>query len=142
NQRVKVRWLANSPLRTSSFRSLGGMGNTFANESFMDELAAAAGMDALEFRLRHLDDPRAREVLTRVTEYASWQAHPPSLERKTGVVEGRGIAFAQYENEVAYVAAVAEVQVDTETGIVRVKRIVVAHDCGLVINPDGLTNQI
>ena len=116
-------------------RSLGGAANTFANESFMDELAAAAKIDPLEFRLRHLDDPRAIEVLKSAAEHAGWGTPLPSGE-------GRGIAFAQYENEEAYVATVAQVRVDAGTGEVRVKRIVVAHDCGLIINPDGVRSQI
>ncbi len=135
NQRVTMHWLARSPLRVSSFRSLGATANTFANESFMDELAVAANIDPLEFRLRHLSDPRAQQVLRSVAQRASWGTALPNGE-------GRGIAFAQYENEEAYVAAVAHVQVDTKSGQVRVKRIVVAHDCGLIINPDGLRNQI
>jgi CO/xanthine dehydrogenase Mo-binding subunit len=135
NQRVKVHWLSGLPLRTSSMRSLGGAANTFANESFMDELAAAAKIDPLEFRLRHLVDPRAIEVVKNAAEHAGWGTPLPSGE-------GRGIAFAQYENEAAYVATVAQVRVDTTSGEVHVKRIVVAHDCGLIINPDGLRNQI
>jgi CO/xanthine dehydrogenase Mo-binding subunit len=146
NQRVTLHGLQNSPLRASSFRSLGGAANTFANESFMDELAAASGADALEFRLRYLTDPRARTVLTTAAEKAGWDARPaPRSASHTGerdLAEGRGIAFAQYENNMAYVATVAHVQVDTASGAVRVKRMVVAHDCGLIINPDGLRNQI
>ena len=135
NQRVKVHWLSGLPLRTSSMRSLGGAANGFANESFMDELAAAARVDPLRFRLRHLNDPRAIQVVKSAAEHADWGTPLASGE-------GRGIAFAQYENEVAYVATVAEVRVDTATGQVQVKRIVIAHDCGLIINPDGLRNQI
>jgi nicotinate dehydrogenase subunit B len=135
NQRVQVHWLSGLPLRTSSMRSLGGAANTFANESFMDELAAAAKIDPLEFRLRHLDDARAIEVVKQAAEHAGWGTPLPAGE-------GRGIAFAQYENEEAYVATVAQVRVDTTSGEVRVKRMVVAHDCGLIINPDGLRNQI
>jgi nicotinate dehydrogenase subunit B len=135
NQRVRVHWLPGLPLRTSSMRSLGGAANTFANESFMDELAAAAHIDPLEFRLRHLDDPRAIEVLRIAAQNADWGAALPQGE-------GQGIAFARYENEEAYVATVAQVHVDTKSGEVRVKHIVVAHDCGLIINPDGLRNQI
>jgi CO/xanthine dehydrogenase Mo-binding subunit len=144
NQQVRLHWLASSPLRISSFRSLGGTGNTFANESFMDELAAAAGADALEFRLRHLTDPRGRAVLTAAAEHAGWQARPAPRREQAGLPPGagRGLAFAQYENAGAYVATVAEVQVDRDSGVVRVQRIVVAHDCGLIINPDGVTNQV
>jgi nicotinate dehydrogenase subunit B len=135
NQRVTMHWLARSPLRASSFRSLGATANTFANESFMDELATAARINPLEFRLRHLSDPRAQDALRSAAQRAGW-----GTPLSPG--EGRGIAFAQYENEEAYVAAVAHVQVDTKSGEVRVRRIVVAHDCGLIINPDGLRNQI
>jgi nicotinate dehydrogenase subunit B len=135
NQRVMVHWLARLPLRTSSMRSLGAAANTFANESFMDELAATAHIDPLEFRLRHLTDPRAVEVLKTAAGRAGWGTPlPPN--------QGRGLAFAQYENDEAYVATVAQVQVDRASGEVRVQRVVVAHDCGLVINPDGLRNQI
>jgi nicotinate dehydrogenase subunit B len=143
NQRVRVHWVARSPLRVSSFRTLGGTGNTFANESFMDEMAAAAQVDPLEFRLRYLSDPRARDVLKAVAERAGWQRRPsPGQPPRAGMVTGRGIAFSQYENTEAYVAAIAEVTVDTALGLVRVERIVIAHDCGLVINPDGVRNQV
>jgi len=130
-----MHWLSNSILRVSSFRSLGGSANTFANESFMDELANAAGVDPLEFRLRHLPDPRGVEVLKGAAQHAGWGT-------PLAPGEGRGIAFAQYENEEAYVATAALVEVERATGRVLVKRLVVAHDCGLVINPDGLRNQI
>ncbi len=142
NQRVTVHYLAESPLRASSFRSLGGAENTFANESFMDELAAAAGMDALEFRLRVLADERAREVLKAAASRAGWENRPSWPGKLDKLAEGRGLAFAWYENDQAIVACVARVQVDTSRGIVRVKRMVLAHDCGLIINPDGLKNQI
>jgi nicotinate dehydrogenase subunit B len=107
-------------------------------------LAAAAGMDALEFRLRHLADARGRAVLTAAAEHAGWQARPsPRPEQGSARPSfGRGLAFAQYRNAAAYVATVAEVQVDRDSGVVRVQRIVVAHDCGLIINPDGVTNQV
>ncbi len=135
NARVTVHWLASSPLRISSFRSLGAFANVFANESLMDEAALAAGVDPVAFRLRHLDDPRARDVIEAAARQAGWGEPLPH-----GI--GRGIAFARYENTEAYVAAVADVHVDPESGVVRVRRLVVAHDCGLIINPDGIRNQI
>ncbi len=150
-QRITVHFLPTSPLRTSAMRSLGGAENTFANETFMDEVAAAAGADALEYRLRYLDDPRAKEVLHAAAEKAGWEsrprwrgmlARPSPRPRQKGVLVGRGVAFARYENDEALVACIAQVQVDPESGVVSVKRIVVAHDCGLIINPDGLKNQI
>jgi nicotinate dehydrogenase subunit B len=135
NQRVTLHWLPRMPLRFSSMRGLGAFANTFANESFMDELAVAAGADPLAFRLRYLDDPRARAVLEAAARRAGWGEPLPA-----GV--GRGLAFARYENTEAYAATVAEVAVDTASGAVRVQRIVVAHDCGQIINPDGVRNQI
>jgi nicotinate dehydrogenase subunit B len=135
HQRVTMHWISDSILRASSFRSLGGSANTFANESFMDELAVTARADPMEFRLRHLKDPRGREVLEAAARQIHWGA-------PLGPGEGRGIAYAQYENEEAYVATAALVEVDRATGRVLAKRLVVAHDCGLVINPDGLRNQI
>jgi nicotinate dehydrogenase subunit B len=141
-QRVTVHYIADSPLRASSFRSLGGAENTFANESFMDELAAAAGVDALEFRLRYLPDERARQVLKSAASKAGWESRPSPQKTPGNLAQGRGIAFAWYENDQALVASVAHVQVDTSTGAVHVNRMVVAHDCGLIINPDGLRNQI
>jgi CO/xanthine dehydrogenase Mo-binding subunit len=135
NQRVMIHSLAEAPLRTSSMRSLGGVGNTFANESFMDELASAAEMDPLAFRLRHLDDPRGRDALEAAARTAGWGEALPAGE-------GRGLSFARYENDQAYVATVAHVAVDEATGEVRVRRIVVAHDCGLIVNPDGVRNQV
>jgi CO/xanthine dehydrogenase Mo-binding subunit len=135
NSRVKMHWLARLPLRASSFRSLGATANTFANESFIDELAHAAAVDPLEYRLRYLSDPRAIEVLKSAAQRAGW-----GTPLQPG--EGRGLAFARYENEEAYVATIAHVRVDTTSGEIRVQRVVVAHDCGLVINPNGVRNQI
>jgi CO/xanthine dehydrogenase Mo-binding subunit len=108
----------------------------------MDELASTAGVDSLEFRLRYLDDPRLRDVLHAAAEKAGWDAHPSPLVSHTMPLEGRGVAFARYENEEALVACIARVQVDPVSGAVSVKQIVIAHDCGLIINPDGLKNQI
>jgi CO/xanthine dehydrogenase Mo-binding subunit len=137
DRRVTMHWVAQPPLRTSSMRSLGGAANTFANESFMDELAAAAESDPLAFRRRHLTDPRALAVLDAVAEAARWESGEPLPEGA-----GRGLAFARYENELAYVAMVAEVVVEDSTGAVQVRRLTVAHDCGLIINPDGVRNQV
>jgi CO/xanthine dehydrogenase Mo-binding subunit len=125
------------------------MANTTAIESFVDELAAAAGADPVAFRLRHLTDPRAIAVIRRAAQTARWRARPsgPIGSRRTvtaagAPARGRGIAFARYESEYTYVAVVAEVTVDLGCGAVRVTRVMAAHDCGLIINPDGLTNQI
>jgi CO/xanthine dehydrogenase Mo-binding subunit len=135
DQRVTIHWTALPPIRISSFRSLGGFANVFANESFIDELAAAAGADPLAFRLRYLADPRARAVVEAAARRADWGA-------PLAPGAGRGLAFARYENTEAYCATVAEVSVDGASGAVRVWRVVVAHDCGQIINPDGVRNQI
>jgi nicotinate dehydrogenase subunit B len=132
----------NNPIHASSMRSLGGAENTFANESFMDELAAAAGVDALEFRLRYLNEPRLREVITAAAGKYGWDPHPSPLIKQGDVLEGRGVAFGRYENDETIVACIARLQVNRETGLVTVNRIVVAHDCGLIINPDGVRNQV
>ena len=141
-QRVTVHYVSNSYLRASSFRSLGGSENTFANESFIDELATAAGVDPVEYRLRYLTDPRERVVLEAAAERAAWVPRSKRQTTQTELAQGRGVAFARYENDQAIVACIAEVQVERSTGVVRVQRVVVAHDCGLIINPDGVKNQI
>lgn len=127
-----------SPIRTGYLRGVHRVPNTFALESFVDELAAAAGADPVEFRLRHLADSRARAVILAAADRVGWRPHAGPSGR------GQGIAFALYDDDGAssYVAVVADVEVDKSSGQVRVKRLVVAHDCGLIINPDGLRNQI
>jgi CO/xanthine dehydrogenase Mo-binding subunit len=109
----------------------------------MDELAAASGADPVDFRLRHLSDTRAKAVLEAVAKRAGWTSRPSAQARQqTGTKSGRGVAFVQYDRTEAYVAAVADVEVNPMDGKVRVQRVVIAHDCGLIINPDGLKNQI
>ena len=125
--------VAAAPLRTSALRSLGAYANVFAIESFIDELAAATGIDPLQFRLRHLNDLRARTVLERAAAKAGWR----EWSKREGC--GHGIAFAQYKNAGTYCAVVAEVEAGRE---IRVRRLVIAVDVGLVINPDGVANQI
>jgi nicotinate dehydrogenase subunit B len=136
NKRVVLHQLENTPLRSSSLRGLGSPQNTFANESFMDELAALAGADPIEFRIRHLKDERAIAVLQEVSRMMDWRKGPrPS---RSGV--GRGVAFAQYDNYSAYAAVGVQVKVDS--GKTRVERAWVAHDCGMIVNPDGVKLQI
>ncbi len=144
NYRVTMHNLQDGVLHSSAMRGLGGTQNTFANESFFDELANAAGADPLAFRLAHVAaDQRAVDVLQRVATLASWKPRGAAPSRaRSGVHRGRGIAFVRYENTEAYVGAVADVAVDANTGVVRVSRIAIAHDCGLIVNPDGLRNQI
>lgn len=129
-RRITAHRLLDSPIRTSSLRSLGAYLNVFATESFMDELALAAGRDPLEFRLSHLPDPRAREVLRRAA--AEWGTDTPENV-------GRGMAFARYKNNGAYCAVVAEVQADHD---IRVRDLTIAADVGHIVNPDGVRNQL
>jgi CO/xanthine dehydrogenase Mo-binding subunit len=139
NSRVVLNLLNQSPLRSSSLRGLGSPQNTFANESFIDEMAVLAGADAIDFRVRHLKDERAIAVLRAVEKRAAWDKRP-SGSRNNGV--GRGVAFVQYDNNATYVAVSMQVRVDDKTGRVKVERVCVAHDCGMVVNPDGVRNQI
>jgi len=125
--------LLDMPIRTSSLRSLGAHLNVFAIESFMDELAAAAGADPVEFRLAHLTDQRARQVLTEAAKMAGWDARG----HRDGIGYGTGVA--RYKGVAGYCAAVAEVEADTD---IRVRRLWLAVDVGRVINPDGVVNQV
>lgn len=139
-----VHQLKDTPLRPSWIRSPGRMQNTFANECFMDELAANAGEDPVAYRLRYLTDPRGIAVLMAAVRKSGWQSRPSPDRSQDGqsVARGRGVTYIKYENVRTYVAGVAEVEVDRETGEITVPRFVVAHDCGQIINPDGVLNQI
>src|SRR5690348_8938187 len=121
------------PSRTSSLRSLGAHLNVFAIESFMDELAAAAGADPVRFRLAHLTDPRARQVLTEAADMAGWDTRG----HRDGI--GYGAAVARYSGVAGFCAAVAQVEADTD---IRALRLWLAVDVGRVINPDGVINQV
>jgi nicotinate dehydrogenase subunit B len=135
--RVIHHFLPSMPVRVSAQRSLGAYLNVFAIESFMDELAAAAEADPVEFRLRHLDDARARDVVARAAEKFGWVAG-----QKLPAGRGRGFGFARYKNLGAYAAVALELAVDRETGAVRIDRVVAAVDSGQPVNPDGIRNQI
>ena len=130
------------PLRTSNLRAPGDIARCFASESFIDEIASDLKEDAVEFRTRHLaDNKRAVECLEAVVSKAGWQRRPSPAPAASGnIAKGRGVALTQRAN--TYVAAVAEVEVNRSTGEVSVKRIVCSHDCGLMINPDGVQNQV
>ena len=124
------------PLRTSSLRALGAYANVFATESLLDELAGAAGVDALELRLAHLDDERAREVLATAAARGGWR------ERTTAEGRGVGLAFARYKNSDCYAAVLIELSVDDASSQIRLERAVIAADAGEVVDPDGLRNQL
>jgi len=142
NVRTVAHRLEQTPFRPSWIRTPGRMQNTFANESFMDELAAAAGIDPLEYRLRYLKDPRGVELLERLAELAKWEKRPSPQRQAGDVVRGRGLSYVKYELARTYIGAVAEVEVDKKTGMIRATRFTVVHDCGQIINPDGVRNQI
>jgi CO/xanthine dehydrogenase Mo-binding subunit len=136
NERVVDHFIPQMPLRVSALRALGAYLNVFAIESFMDELAAAAKIDPVEFRLKHLDDPRARDVVTKAAQEFGWTKG----KRPRG--EGHGFAFARYKNLAAYCAVAVEASVERESGAVRLGRVVAAVDSGQAVNPDGIRNQI
>jgi nicotinate dehydrogenase subunit B len=131
-----------SPLRSTHLRDPEGPATTFAVESFLDELAAAAGADPIEFRLRYLDNARAKAVLSAAAEKAGWDRRPSPKSKivSAEVATGRGVALSTRNG--TYVGTIAEVEVNRRTGAVKVKRFVCAHDCGLIINPDALRATI
>jgi nicotinate dehydrogenase subunit B len=133
-QRVVHRFIPRLPVRTSSMRGLGAFGNVFAIESFVDELAEAAGRDPLPYRLSLMSDPRAQNVIEAAAAMAGWREDAP-----IGTGWAKGLAFSRYKNRAAYLALVAEVEVEEE---VRLHHVWCALDAGLVINPDGAINQI
>ena len=132
-----------SPFWTGPLRSPQRLQNTFAHESFLDELAASANADPVAYRLRHLKDSRLSEVVRAAARAANWNPRPspkPGIGR-TGIATGRGVACVFYEGHNGYCGMVVEVEVQQDTGAIRVKRIVAATDCGPISNPDGLRNQ-
>jgi CO/xanthine dehydrogenase Mo-binding subunit len=134
--RVAYEFVSAMPLRVSALRSLGAYMNIFSIESFIDELAQAAKADPVDFRLRHLNDPRARAVIRVAAGRFGWADYPRRQDH------GRGFAFARYKNLAAYLALAAEVEIDRQRGRARLKRAVAAVDCGEAVNPDGIENQI
>jgi nicotinate dehydrogenase subunit B len=126
-----------SPLRSSHLRDPVGPQIHFASESFMDEVAAALNLDAIEFRLRYIKDPRDVAVIKAAAEKSGWQSRPSPRKDQTGdKVSGRGIAYAQRNG--TRIAVIAEVEVDRRSGKIWARKFTVAHDCGQIINPDGL----
>jgi CO/xanthine dehydrogenase Mo-binding subunit len=129
---IESHRLLTMPVRTSALRTLGGQGNTFAIESFLDEIAAERGEDPVAFRLRHLRDERAKDVIRAAAKLANWK---PAA--KPGI--GYGVGYSRYKNDGAYCAAVAEIEGDAD---IRVKKLWLATDVGEAINPDGVINQV
>lgn len=148
HQRVQcpvIPWVQNeeSQLRTCNLRAPGAVGRAFASESFIDEVASRLRIDAVQFRLRcPRNDKRTADVLLAAAKKAGWAERPspaPAASPGTNLM-GRGVAISNRDGTI--VAAVAEVEVDRSTGKIRVQRVTLAHDCGLIANPDGLRNQI
>jgi nicotinate dehydrogenase subunit B len=133
-----------SPFFTGPLRSPARLQNTFAHESFMDEIAAHVKADPVAYRLRHLSDARLKHVVQEAARAAQWSARPSPrpAAASSGVVNGRGVSCVAYEGDNGYVAMVAEVDVDLASGRVTARRFVVAQDCGPISNPDGMRNQI
>jgi nicotinate dehydrogenase subunit B len=138
NEKVTSHFVSTPmPLRVSALRSLGGYMNVFSIESFMDELALAAGCDPVEFRLKHLDDPRARDVVHLAAEKFGWKSGATAPDGR-----GFGFAFARYENLGAYLALAVEIEIERKTGRVRLVRAVAADDSGTAVNPNAIENQV
>lgn len=137
NAKVTHHFIPQMPVRVSALRALGAYMNIFSIESFMDELAAAAKADPVEFRLKHLDDERAKAVIQTVADRFGWKDW-----RRSGPHHGRGFAFAKYKNLAAYVAVAVDLEVDRESGRIRLGRAVAADDSGQAVNPDGIKNQV
>ncbi len=143
--RTVCRRLETTPFRPSWIRTPGRMQNTWANECFMDELAAAAKADPIEFRRKYIDpnDKRGLEVIDRLVTLAKWDKRPSPQQNVSGnIVKGRGVTYCKYELVRTYIGAVAEVEVDRTTGEIKVPKFYLVHDCGQIINPDGLKNQL
>ncbi|MDE1994063.1 MAG: xanthine dehydrogenase family protein molybdopterin-binding subunit [Rhizobiaceae bacterium] len=135
NQRVNWHFVPDMPVRVSALRGLGAYCNVFSIESFMDELATAAGADRVEYRLRHLKDERARKVIEVTADKFGWNNDPMPAGK------GRGFAFAKYKNHAAYLAIALEADVDAESGNIRISHIVCAVDCGEAVAPNAIINQ-
>jgi CO/xanthine dehydrogenase Mo-binding subunit len=140
--KLTAHWLVDTPLPAAWIRAPGRMHNTFGNESFLDEIAAATGVDPFELRLRHLGDKRGHELLERLREFAKWEPRGSRARDSGALARGRGVSYGKYELVRTYVGVVADVTVDRTSGRIKVDRVWVAHDCGQIINPNGLRNQI
>jgi nicotinate dehydrogenase subunit B len=152
NLRISVNDMA-PMLRASWLRGVSALPNSFAHESYIDELATAAGVDPVEFRLRYLSEPRAAELVRATADRAGWKAHTqpqqtPDTDGASDIVLGQGVAYARYVHSkwpgfgAAWAAWVADVEVNRKTGEVHVRRVVVGHDAGALINPAGVQHQI
>jgi CO/xanthine dehydrogenase Mo-binding subunit len=136
NTQIDMNFVTTMPFRTSAQRSLGAHVNVFSIESALDELAARAGVDPVQFRLQHLSDPRAIAVVKSAASAFGWP------HKATGPGSGIGFAFARYKNVMGYCAIAVQLHVQRQTGEVIIDRVVTAVDCGQIVSPDGLRNQV
>jgi CO/xanthine dehydrogenase Mo-binding subunit len=145
NIKTTCHRLETTPFRPAWIRTPGRMQNTFANEAFLDEIAAELKADPLELRVKYTDpsDKRGLDVLERLAKLAKWEKRPSPQKNIAGnVVRGRGLSYVKYELVRTYVGVVAEVEVDRISGSIRVSKFYVVHDCGQIINPNGVKAQI
>ena len=144
DMRALIHWIEGSALRTSNLRAPGKIGNVLAVECFTDELAAAAKADPLAFRLNALSQARGQEVLRRMGARMGWVARPSpaAIDPNVAVLKGRGLAYCHYKQRENFVAIGMEVEVERASGAIRVTRVVCAHDCGQIVNPDGVLAQV
>ncbi|BBU30697.1 aldehyde dehydrogenase [Burkholderia sp. THE68] len=147
NRRFVCEDLA-SIVRASWLRGVSALPNSFAHDAFADECAALTGTDPLEYRIRHLKDDRAIDLLRAVAQRAGWQARPKRIEKHGRLVRGRGIAYARYVHSrfpgfgAAWAAWIVDLVVDRLSGEITVERVVIGQDTGTMINPDGVRHQI
>jgi CO/xanthine dehydrogenase Mo-binding subunit len=139
---VFAHWLKDTPLRPAPLRGPGKPGNCFAVESFTDELAALAGADPIDFRLRLLDDPRGVEVVRRVAAMMKWNGRGGAERTEGKIARGRGVSYVHYKHNESYVALGMDVAVDRDSGEITIQNVFCAHDCGQIINPDGVRAQV
>ena len=140
---VSANWHKDAPLRPSNIRAPGKIANCFAVESFTDELSHLAGVDPLEFRLQGISDARGIEIIQRTAKLIGWKKRNTPVTKRSGTqLKGRGMAYMHYKGNETYVGVAMDVVVNTQTGVIQVKRIACAHDCGLIINPDGTQAQV
>ena len=140
---VSANWHKDAPLRPSNIRAPGKIANCFAVESFTDELSHLAGVDPLEFRLQGMSDARGIEIIQRTSKLIGWKKRNTPVTKRSGTqLKGRGMAYMHYKGNETYVGVAMDVVVNTQTGVIQVKRIACAHDCGLIINPDGTQAQV
>ena len=137
NMHVIYHFIKDMPIRVSALRSLGAHLNVFSIESMLDELALAGGIDPLDIRLNHMEDGRARQVIQTAADGFGWRKR-----QKARPLQGFGMAFARYKNLGAYCAVCMEITVERDTGLITVQRVHAATDCGEVVSPNGVQNQV